>query len=578
MMLMPEMEEKGTLAQRLANLTIADGLLFVVMILAAIMRLPNLSRIPLAPNEAESALAVWQLWQPDPVTAVADSALYVSLTTLFTQLLGFNDVVVRLWPALVGIALVYLPWLLKRQIGSIGALTMSLLLAISPLNSVLARTASGDSLALFALLLVFVGWSRYQHERDASSFYLTAVALGLGLTTSALFYSGLVSLLPLLWFLSSGNAKKDEVSSFSWRNAVFITIGTFLMAATTGLWYPAGLGLAARSLGDWFLGFSLNNVHIIDPFIAIIRYEIVLVLFGIFALFWSLLPGRRVAVRMAAYWVVTLLLLTLLRQGEVTLIPLLAIPGYLLVGALTNDAFSYASDQMTWGVGGSLAVLGALFLASLTRYNRVVVTDPTDRSYLWLAIIMLVFAVGTVLFFLAWDTTVAYQGAILGGLIVLVVYQWGIGWRLGHHAANDPRERWVTTTTTDDDLPIIMETLAEISHQTVNSLEDLQLFSTIDSAVLRWYLREYNNLQIGSTLPIDATYEVIITPAQVEEPRLASDYVGSDFGLLRTGAQPQVQSNTLLLDALRWWFFQDTTYVITEERVILWLRADLTQS
>jgi hypothetical protein len=48
----------------LSRLTVADGLLGLVLLAAALLRLANLGHLPLSDAEATQALAVWQFWQP----------------------------------------------------------------------------------------------------------------------------------------------------------------------------------------------------------------------------------------------------------------------------------------------------------------------------------------------------------------------------------------------------------------------------------------------------------------------------------------------------------------------------------
>ena len=114
---------------------------------AAIIRFVDLGKLPLSPVEAAEAWSVWQFWQPIGA-GIATSPAYFSLTSMLLPLLGDKDAVMRLIPALFGLGIVLLPWLLRRQLGVIGALTTSLLLAVSPIQTIVSRTAGGDALAL----------------------------------------------------------------------------------------------------------------------------------------------------------------------------------------------------------------------------------------------------------------------------------------------------------------------------------------------------------------------------------------------------------------------------------------------
>jgi hypothetical protein len=62
---------------------------------------------------------------------------------------------------------------------------------------------------------------------------------------------------------------------------------------------------------------------------------------------------------------------------------------------------------------------------------------------------------------------------------------------------------------------------------------------------------------------------IVTTNEQV--PELATGYIGSDFGHIRLNS-PQRYS---MADMLRWWLFRESPSQVLEERVILWLRADL---
>ena len=70
-------------------------------------------------------------------------------------------------------------------------------------------------------------------------------------------------------------------------------------------------------------------------------------------------------------------------------------------------------------------------------------------------------------------------------------------------------------------------------------------------------------------------HQALLSRVGEAEPQLGADYIGSDFGLLRTGTTAQPPSGTPIADVLRWWLFHETAAEIIEDRVILWVRADL---
>lgn len=566
------------------RLTVADGLLALIGVAAAVLRLAALGQVPLSPQEAENALAAWQFWQPEGITVAVNSPAYFSLTSLITQVLGYSDAVVRLIPALFGLAIVLLPWFLRNRLGYVGALTLSLLLAVSPMQTIAARTAGGDAIALFALALMVVAFLRYQETRERPWYYVLFAGLGLGLASSPLFYSGLVSL-AVAWLLQAtvGPPLFGPGYYLAWpgratlRTAAVFSGGVLVVVSTLFLWYPAGLGAVARLPADWLAQFSLQGdlQRWLDPFLALGRYELVLILLGIVAALWATLRNQALAT-FNVYWIIGIFILILLQRGYMPNALLATLPGYLTLGIFVSATLAKRVNVMAWGLAGGLILIGVLIFVNVARFIRVVNFNPQQLTNVWLALFAFAFAAATVYFVATWDVRAAYQGTLLAILALFVFYNWGTGWWLGHYTANDPHERWVTAGT-DDDVRLLVDVVREISRQTINSSFELDIFSTVDTPVLHWYLRDFSNFQVGETLPIAAQNSAIISPAQAELT-LGSDYLGSDYGLIRTRLQPQgAGSPTPLYDSLRWWLFHEATAVIDEERVILWLRADLTR-
>ncbi len=569
----------------LQRLTIADGLFLLIGVAAAIMRFGNLGRLPLSPTEADAALGIWHFWQPGTVTAgttavTVQSPAYFAFTALLTQLFGFSDAVMRAVPALFGVGLVLLPWLLRHQLGNVGALVTSWLLAISPLATIASRTANGDTAALFALLLLLIAWVRYHESGDGRWLYILMAALALGLTSSAFFYGGLLTL--LLAYLVDGAllglADRTWPQRALWRKTAVFGLVVFLAIGTLFFWYLPALGSAAGLLGQWLqaFGFSGGIAALGNPFLALARYEIALLPLGVVALFWAARHYDRLA-NIAILWLGALLVLLLLQWGQMSNALLVLLPGYLLVGRLAADVLDNLSDGLTWLFTAGLTVLGGLMFVNVARFARVVSYNPQDLQNIWLALFAFSFTAVTVYFFWAWAQKPTYQALILASLLIFSFYHWGTAWWLSHEAANDLRERWVQAPTADDDTQVLLKTLHEISTQATGSDVGLEILSSVDTPVLRWYLRGFPNATLGHTIPATAQAAVLITP-QNSEANFGADYFGSDYGLLRTGLLPESLGSPLpTLDTFRWWLFHESRAIVEEARVVLWIRADLVQ-
>jgi len=572
-----------------ARLTVADGLMALIGVIAAVARLVDLGRLPLSPAEAGAALASWQFANGGQVTAPVSSPAYFTFTSLIMGLGGGGDAAARLVPALFGVATVLLPWLWRGRARPASWLTAALFLAVSPLHVAVSRAAGGEAIALFALLLLVVAGGRRRWG-------LAGAALGLGLTSAPLFYTGFVALVPAWWIFAGANVRdrrrlggapaddwmKPWRRAGAWAALAFVAVGSCL------LFYPAGLGASLQLFPTWIGQFglpaNLSASGLLSPLLILLRYEPALLILGLPAVVWAIRRGDRPGIRLAI-WLGLVLLLATLQPAHVTNTAAAVLPGYLLVGLfaahLARTPVSSGkpgfSQRTTWFVAGGLLLLGMVLLVSLGRFTRLNLWTGAQGTLVGMATLAFVFAGLVVILALSWDNAAARLGAFLGVAALLLYWQWGTGWQLSHAGANDPRERWVIKAT-DDDVPVMLELITNVSLQTTNAADDLEIFSLIESPVLRWYFRDFARFQSGPALPANAQTPVILAPDD-RQLALSGDYFGVDFGLTRRDAAGAVASpapvGTRIADLLRWWLFRESTAPVEGERLILWIRSDL---
>lgn len=564
----------------LTRLEVADGLLALVVVAAAIIRFVDLGRLPLSSVEAETALAPWRLWSPDGEPGALVSPVYFTLTSLVTQLFGFSDGVMRFTPALFGVAMVGLPWLLKERLGRLGTLTFSLLLAVSPLHSAISRTAGGEAIALFALLLIFVAWLRFR-ETASQRWLLTLFgALGLGLASAPLFYGGMIAMaVAVTTHAYTGPALHERKGTARLGRQVLQRValaggGVFLAASTLFLWYPAGVGSAVQLPVRWLAQFNFQGgvERLIEPLLAIGRYEILLLLPGFAAILWAILRDRPLGT-LCVHWMAAIGLLVLLQWGQMDYAVLLTLPGYLLLAEFVRKLLEHRVEPAGLALSGVLLLATVSVFVNLARYSRLALFEPQKLANVWISFTAIVIVLVSLYVVLTWRPEIAYQGALIGTLALLVFYQWGTGWWLAHDAANDPRERWVETGT-DQGVRVLVNVIKDISRQTTGSDYGLKLANRVDSPVLSWYLREFSRLQTDDVSNPGEQSPVILSPSQ-EELALASDYRGADFVLQKSVPRLEPAGQSGWLDSLRWWLFHESNAAVDEQRVLLWWRADL---
>ena len=559
-------------------LTVADGLMLAVAVVAAVARFAALGAQPLSPGESEAALAGWQFAHGVPLTAAPASPAHFTFTSLLMSLGGDGDAVARLAPAVFGLLTVLTPWLWRGRFRPAVWLTAGALLAVSPIHVILSRTAGGEAIALFALVLLAVALARLD---EGEKWGVTAgAALGLGLASAPLFYTGLVSLLPAWWVFGSANgAGTASVGRNVLRAGALAAVIVFATIAAGGLFYPEGIGGALALLPRWLGQFGLaGGMAAREPLLVLLRYELPLLLLGIPAVVWAVTMDDRPA-RQMTLWLGLLLPIALLQATVPHQAAAALAPGYLLIGLLAGQLLTGklppTERRRVWLVGGGLAFLGATLLVSMARFTKLGLWTGNQAPLIGLAVMAFVFAGLAVLLALTWDSAAARRGAFLGMAALLLYWQWGTGWHLSQQAANDPGERWVTVGT-DDDVPMLVQLLAGVSREATNSNVDLVVFSAVDSPVLRWYFRAFDRFDSGPALPVDTDAAVVVT-ADDAQPQLPNDYFGADFGLERreVPTTPQVGAATAIDQVLRGWLFHRYDTPVEEQRVVVWVRADL---
>ncbi len=560
----------------IASAVTMEHLLFgIVLLLAAILRLARLDAIPLSPLEAGEAWRVWAFWQPaaDFPDTLPGSPAYFSLTALLTQILGFADPVMRLVPALFGVATVWLTWWLRPLLGRAGVLVAALLLAVSPTLVAAARSAGGSSLAICAVTLLFIGW--FYAGENPRWWALMAPVLGVGLASDPLFYSGLAALAAVIFLQNRIEGPGRPESQIPWERLWLPLAIAFLASATLLLWYLPGIGLAAGLPARWLAAFDWSGGlrAWVNPLLALVRYEFPVLLPALPVALWAIWRGHEIGSRLS-YWLLAFLGLVLIQSGTLGNLSLLVLPAYLLNGLAVSTLLATLQERGNGFVlgglqlAGLLLVLAAVIAANINRFARLSLYDPADIGNLALAILCLLIALVVWLTLLIWERPVGLLAGMLAVLVVAVVVNWNGAWRLGTWGGSDTRDVWIAEAA-DPELPYLVRTMTEAARALKGETAAVTVTSAVDRPLLRWYLRDFN-VTWGEAVPVGELADFVLAPAETD-PTLGADYLGSNFRIQRDD-----QPNLLpFMAGLRWWLFGESPWTISGETITLWIRADL---
>lgn len=581
-----------------------------VGLLAAGLRLFQLGLRPLNAGEAVQALAALRFVQGTAQTAPAGTipALFTGNVIAFS-LVGANDITARWLPALAGLALVLLPYGLRRWLGRGGALAASLLLAISPSAIYFSRSLDGAILVAACGLALAVGLLAYTDTPRPGYLYLAAAALGLGLCSGPGFYTLLwiLILFGLLLYLAGrlpdqpGREGRWSLLMVWWSvrgekglparlGAVFLA--TFGLTATTFVLHPAGVGQAADLLAAWLKSFlpEQGGQPTIYPLLLLLRYEPLILLLGLVEMGRMVVGGRsfgpgrsRLHTALLAFWaLVATLIVTLAGHRPAGNILLTVVPLALLAGQGVERAWHRLASRTRWSEVGlvTAATLGLLvfFYLQITAYGLTRnaatlsvagVTLYSNSYYLFLAAIPLLLLLGLGVVAWVWRGPAVVVGAgWLTAVVVLGLFGFKAAWGLNVAHAADPRELMIGQTTAPD-VRLLVKQLEKLSQAQVGDLHALPI--TVDVAtgpVVAWYVRDFEKQTTVDGLSAPPETVAALTPARQDLP-IGETFRGQGFPLHSYWLPWGLWGQSLV----RWLLFTEGSLPVVDQEVVLWVAS-----
>ena len=509
-----------------------------IIALAAGLRLGALDLLPLDPGEAANAWQSWSLlrWGSGEMTA---GPLYTYGTGLLLGLFGGSDFVARLLSALLGTAMVALPYVIRRQLGREEALLGAGFLALSPTLVYFSRHAGPDVLAAALSLASLVMGVEYVRERRRGYLVALALSLGLLLASGGVAYlsisAGLIGL--CLWPATEPKRTLRVAASDLWRSirreldgeqaraAAVAGLGAAVLVSTGALSDPSGLqrGLI-DSLQGWVNGlFSVSGQPWYTYLLMLAVYETGLLVLALVSVF---VGGKRAGVRLVllAWASLSLILGTLGGHKEPGLAAQMVVPLALLsgFGAAAAVRGLAGPDAKRRALAFAITVVPLLVLLYIV-INAFSLPNPKVPPPAAAAPVM-----ALVLVLSAWIYQVGIKqsahllGSLAAVLVAICAFSGAIN--LSFPAADHPVAVLTNQTVSCD-----VRTLSRQAEDLANILAlrgespDLMVHPSLWPA-LAWYLRKQPNIQAGQ--PVDSPLAIV--PAGAPGP---DGYLGQRYRL-----------------------------------------------
>ncbi|MDW8300430.1 MAG: hypothetical protein RML95_13960, partial [Anaerolineae bacterium] len=560
---LPELP-KATRSARLA-LSLEAICYVVIVLFAAIIRLPELDLIPLKTAEATEALAAWHAVNPNAVGEAPFSVqpLGFSVNALLMSVGGAENAIARLGTLLAGMAVIFMPLAFRRWLGAAYTVTAMALLAISPALLIASRSMSGTVWALFTALLTAWAFARFAETRRDP--YAIIAAGAAALTALGTEPAGALLLLMLtvgaffaLWTLRDAEGAQQT----AWRQLrdalplpqMGIAAAIALTAGSTALFtIPSGLAHIGAALEAGLRGIFVGTADapFIFPLLTSLVYEPLFWIFGLAGAYFVLTAPEQTPFaeqfigRTLIGWLIVAVVASVVYAGAVAdhalwlTLPLAGLSTFAIVRALAPVQDRYWQVPLWAPYLHGVILVATLFIAgvNLVHFGRTaLVLTPTlfpplqQQDLMRALMIVLALALSVITFFLfgsIWGARAAWHGTGIGLLFLLSVYSFGAGWGAAAVRFDDPRELWHVNPSSRN-LNLLVETLEEASLRATGSQRMAEIVveraAVERNAPLRWALQKFPNHRFVDVLSRAVSAPIVISVSP--EPSLGADYLG----------------------------------------------------
>lgn len=204
---------------------------FILGVFAFILRIYDLSSRAVHHDESLHGFFSFITSQGEyyPHNPLTHGMFLFNILSSFFWTLGDSEFILRLPFVIIGIAIVFLPLLLRKELGFLPVFIFSLLLTFSPSISYFSRFARNDIFMGFILIIFVISIFKYIKYSDNKWLYTLVSIMALGFTIKETMYINVLGLLIFLFFYSFNDLKnlilgKINISNINNFTRIFLII------------------------------------------------------------------------------------------------------------------------------------------------------------------------------------------------------------------------------------------------------------------------------------------------------------------------------------------------------------------
>jgi len=544
-------------------------LIILPFILGLLVRFSGLGHPFLDNVEANVAMGVREMVMESG--GIVTQPLYSQITGVLFWLFEDTNFLARFLPALAGSLLVLFPWFFGNNITYRQKLIFSVGLALDPALMAASKTGSSLILAVFAMAVLLLAFSKKQPV-------LLGVSFAALLLTGNYFLTGLIILaVTLLWMLKKSDRSeelKQEVLRSGWKKALLSFAISYVLMASFGFLQPSGIGAGFQDIAR-LLGNS-------DPYrvpIGVGAIIFALVIYELFPLVVSILSitvYRREITALPAFclrWLVVGLVVILLNANRTALdLAWISIPLWMVASFGIEKIVSGIEKIQPLAVAAAGFYLLLLGFVLFTWVGAVNIEFDPQRLLIRVGLIvggLLLVMISYWLTRFSWDIKTANQGLLIGlGSVLLLFGLLTQSWHSANWGDQPQNELWrMGSYPVDADR--LLGSIEDISEMNRGRRQGQEvLMFALDLPAVEWHLRQQ---KVSNVINLSgASAPDMILSDMVEPEFWRAEYAGQDFLL---GATPDWS----LLTWREWqqWIIFRNLPVYSQQWGILWVRTDL---
>lgn len=515
----------------------------VLLIVAVLIRVADLDRIPMTEFEAQQALAPLHAINPNtPGEAIVANSPMTYWTQLVTfTAFGANEFSARIGTVIAGVLLSLSPLLFRSRFGVTRTFIWSLLLTLLTIPVIASRYAEGTTwMMLFTVLTMWMVWRYWYSEKLSDAMWAVVFLTFMVLLTDPTGLPLLVILLVAGWLavwrtaisaperldMTGDDILKIALSrlmTFPYLKVAFIPVLVVVAMATGFMLHPSGLSTVSQLINSTITGISQPPYEsgIRLGLVALVTYEPLLIIFAIGGtwLLWKhgdLTYVDRFAVGWVCVGTLGLLLYTGARPAHAmwVVVPLTLLASYGITQVLVNrlvvvlwtedtdsddDLYSTRYWWVKWVV--SLGTLMLLMIAGVHFHEiaRSLINVPPQASLgdtvtqlfssqfvefrfsgAWFTLMVIIGFVTFLLVASFWGNDNTLQGVGIGFFFFLILSGIGGAWTASVQNSNSPAELWHPTATAYE-FNLLRKTLFDIADRDSRGFPLIEVSVVTDS-------------------------------------------------------------------------------------------------